>query len=1390
MATYQFGAFTEAEILAQGTAGSNLGRGDSFTMPTATSTVFDVYDNDPYLSGDRRDNATDRSGQTATVTENGTVTSSGEQIYAEVYYWVRDQAGNWYIMIEVEIENTSGDYFSFFGDVPPAGSDLTIYCSRNVCGNWVDYNCLQDPEQVIPPMAADDALTILENETGTLNVLDNDFDMDGTTINVTAVEGGDVGQPFVVESAEGWDAMVTLNADGSLIVEPGPEFAQMGQYETTTLTFTYTITDADGLTSTATVTVNVNGLGGDAAVDDAITVMESEGFGDTDLNVLDNDVDGDASGTIDIAAVNGDAANIGQVVMGSNGGLAVINADGTMDFSANGDFEALNDGESATTTFTYEVETGGGTLAASMVIPISGPNGLEAEITVIEVGGDLQFTVEVLSNGGHIGDIRALYFDFANEGLLDGLSVSGAHVTDSRFLANSVNELGNGTNVRGELNHLGLFDAGVEIGTQGMSGDDIQLTTFTISHSSQALDLGLLSDQDFGLRLTSVGAENGNRCDSLKLGGKADGVIEEISVATVTVTVLGEDEITLVANNDAVTVQEDEGAGDVEGNALTNDTLNDGAYTGDVTDVNGDAANVGQWVTGSNGGQMLVNADGTFDFDAAGAFDYLKTGETAQTTFTYQICVNDGDTTTSHEVMDFNGFAAGDILGALPGVTISSANPSKPPMIFDTANPTGGDTDLASSTAGMVLILSEDGDTNDPDDNASGGTLIFDFDTPVHMDGMTFLDTEEAGEARFYDASGALIATIATPAMADGEAQSVTFNITGVARMEIELCGSGAIDDLSFYSEVPADPVYDTATITVTVEGRTDYVAVADTMTVLASEAFGDADTLDTGAATVLANDTEDGAAYTGAVLEVNTDVANVAAQVTGTNGGLLIINADGTLDFSANGEFGDLLAGQSRDTQFTYTIEDGKTASVTVTVEGETVRMAFDDAMTVYESEAAGDADLLDTGAASVLANDTENGGAYGGVVGAVNGALGNVNSFVAGTGGGLLQIMADGSLDFDANDEFDYLAEGETTQTTFTYELISGEEATVTVTVVGEAEHIANDDSLTVMESEGAGDTETLDGGALTILANDTTDGGTYTGLVEDVNGDAANIGVTVVGSTGGMATIYADGTIDFDANGDFDYLTAGETAQTTFTYGIDGGDTATVTVNVQGEDDAPTGQVINLALMLNSTATMFEQAQTAVFGFPPYQDWDGNGLGNQVMDLAYLMLSDFMSDAFDVAAAANVTLNVALITFDETVGGEGAQYVTVNNAANFDAQLDAKIAGDNSGDYGQGFTNADTWFDTVAGTGDTNAMFFLANGFSTDPWLTEFNAMKTDHNVVVDSYLPDAVFSGAAYAELNTMDKDGVTDSIFFDDPALAATYSLTAGQDALSLDPLIL
>jgi len=136
--------------------------------------------------------------------------------------------------------------------------------------------------------------------------------------------------------------------------------------------------------------------------------------------------------------------------------------------------------------------------------------------------GSIRVDLEVLSGDdpdatGEIGDIRGLFFNVEDESLLDDITVSGADVTGSEFDANSVIDLGNGTNMNGGQSDG--YDGGVEIGTQGAADDDIQSTSFILSHPD-GLSLDDFEGQEFGLRLTSVGEEGDeDREGSLKLTG-------------------------------------------------------------------------------------------------------------------------------------------------------------------------------------------------------------------------------------------------------------------------------------------------------------------------------------------------------------------------------------------------------------------------------------------------------------------------------------------------------------------------------------------------------------------------------------------------------------------------------------------------------------------------------------------------------------------------------------------------------------------------------------------------------------------------------------------------------------------------------------------------------
>jgi hypothetical protein len=157
------------------------------------------------------------------------------------------------------------------------------------------------------------------------------------------------------------------------------------------------------------------------------------------------------------------------------------------------------------------------------------------------------------------------------------------------------------------------------------------------------------------------------------------------------------------------------------------------------------------------------------------------------------------------------------------------------PMIFDTAAPTGGDADLASTRFGHALIISEDGDPADPDDEARGGWLVFQFDRPTHVVSLRVIDAEGGGVIRLYGApetdptgefrtraDGTLapmrageahdpdeMARLAVPRLGDGRHVTLQVDAQGVRTLAYFMPDSGAVDDLVFANDLtepqPAD---------------------------------------------------------------------------------------------------------------------------------------------------------------------------------------------------------------------------------------------------------------------------------------------------------------------------------------------------------------------------------------------------------------------------------------------------------------------------------------------------------------------------------------------------------------------------------------------------------
>ncbi len=165
-----------------------------------------------------------------------------------------------------------------------------------------------------------------------------------------------------------------------------------------------------------------------------------------------------------------------------------------------------------------------------------------------------------------------------------------------------------------------------------------------------------------------------------------------------------------------------------------------------------------------------------------------------------------GVATGEPTVVDFEGLNSGEVVAEqFDGVSISaqrdgdSDGSQNDAMIFDTDNPTGRDYDLGYNGVGNALIISEDNDSSDADDNAGGGTFTFDFDAPSEVISINVLDIEETGGTiDLFDADGRVIDTVDIPAAGNNSQQELIINVDNVSTMNVNLVGSGAVDDLTF----------------------------------------------------------------------------------------------------------------------------------------------------------------------------------------------------------------------------------------------------------------------------------------------------------------------------------------------------------------------------------------------------------------------------------------------------------------------------------------------------------------------------------------------------------------------------------------------------------------
>ena len=489
--------------------------------------------------------------------------------------------------------------------------------------------------------------------------------------------------------------------------------------------------------------------------------------------------------------------------------------------------------------------------------------------------------------------------------------------------------------------------------------------------------------------------------------------------------------------------------------------------------------------------------------------------------------------------------------------------------------------DIALSADESKLYLSGYG-------GGSNGGYIYEFSV---ADSVLLNDTDPEGHALTVTQIGSDVVTAGTT-YANGMAVNGQYGVLTIGadgsyryvadgRAEDPLYANETVTD-SFSYTVSDGTATNTANLVVTVVGTNDAPTTADaavttnknTAVVLATSnfTFTDVDTNDAMTHITIATLPANGALehYNGSSWVATTQNQNITKADLDTN----------YLRFTPpTDEHG------AAYTSFTFTVNDGQanSAPATLTLNITSVNeapVAVDDTIAATSgSDATG----------TVLSNDSDPDGTTpslsavetGSSVG--NGTAGSIGSALPGTYGSLT-LNTDGTYTYvtDANhtDVLALSADDAPLTETFTYTITDGTETdtaiiTVNVSGVNDAPTATNDTIAATSGSDATG----------TLLSNDSDPDGTTPSLsaIETGssvgNGTAGSLGSALPGTYGSL-TLNSDGTYSFTVDADnADVLALGaddNPLTETFIYTITDGtqtDTAIITVNVSGVNDAPT-------------------------------------------------------------------------------------------------------------------------------------------------------------------------------------------------------------------------
>ncbi|AKO96993.1 VCBS repeat protein [Marinovum algicola DG 898] len=303
------------------------------------------------------------------ATANGTLTSSDVDTGASAT-WTGNATGTYG---SIAINATTGEWTYTLDDGNPATDALTAgqVETESFTMTVTDEHGASATETVTvtvngtndAPVAVGDSGSTNEDTAINIDVLANDSDVDGGALSASV--GG--------TSAMG--ASLSVNGDGTINYDPSGSTSLQGLNtgQTATDTFTYTVSDGNGGTDTATVSITISGISDNpGAVDDSYSTDE-----DTSqfMNVLANDPSGSS-----ITGING-GGSTGTSSLGA--GVSIQFGQILYDPLQSAALQALEPGQTATDTFTYNIVDGAGNSSTATVsVTVSGLS----EAVVIDSG--------------------------------------------------------------------------------------------------------------------------------------------------------------------------------------------------------------------------------------------------------------------------------------------------------------------------------------------------------------------------------------------------------------------------------------------------------------------------------------------------------------------------------------------------------------------------------------------------------------------------------------------------------------------------------------------------------------------------------------------------------------------------------------------------------------------------------------------------------------------------------------------------------------------------------------------------------------------------------------------------------------------------------------------